>query len=227
MLKRYSTFLYCVVCISFLIVVSCSKNKGALDDIGGPKWIFDAYAVSKPTSGLAAVGISDKTKGGIKMQITQAENDAIANIASQMQTKVSRVVEDRVNQIYNVSSSETEKSNSPNASSATEEVKKSFSSVTKNIVDNIPVSGFKRTDIWLDPKVGTLYVRVEIDFQRIGDHFNKMVSMYRKVDGVDKKNVDRLINAVLGVTQLGKMENENKNDSLSNTSSSKDSDNKN
>jgi len=188
-LKKYAVILS-------IIVVACT-GRGSLDKIGGPAWVFDPYAVSKDKNEIAAVGISDPSHGGVKMQIAQAENDALGNLASQIQTKVDKVVEDSVNQEQNIKAGEQ---NKKEVVAKSEDISKKFSAVTKNIVDKLPLSGARRTDIWQDPKTGTLYVRMVMDVERVQAHFKKSVQMYQNLgaEGVDKSTVKKLTDALLG-----------------------------
>lgn len=199
------------VIFSFVVLFSCSKDKGSLNNIGGPKWIFDPYSVSKNPNEVAGVGISDPTHGGIKIQIAQAENDAIANMAAQIQTKVDRVTEDALSKNESIVAASADKKSTVESK---EDVQKKFSQITKNVVDKLPISGARRTDIWQDPNSGTLYVRMVIEVAKIEDHFKKSVSMYQNLAamGVDKKAIETLTRSVLGANfkDIAQSENANK-----------------
>ena len=85
--------------VLFTIFVSCTKapvdvqkpkDVGSLQQLQLPEWVVDPSIQGM----ISAVGIAPKTAGGIKMQIAQAEADAMANMAAQIQTSVSRVTKE-------------------------------------------------------------------------------------------------------------------------------------
>ena len=84
--------------LPLFITLSCSKpvisNLGSNSKIQNiselPKWVIDPEV----QNGVAAVGISSPSVGGIKFQIPQAEIDAKANIASAVNSEISRITKD-------------------------------------------------------------------------------------------------------------------------------------
>lgn len=128
-----------------LVAASCASKKiepkketGELSDL--PSWVLDPNV----EGGIAAVGIASPSRGGIKFQIPKAEMDAKANIASIIESEVSRVTKEalRSSKINDV-----------------DDVDDFFSQATKDVVKNIPLSGVKRINIAKD-KEGNLYVHM-------------------------------------------------------------------
>ncbi|QED23933.1 LPP20 family lipoprotein [Candidatus Deianiraea vastatrix] len=177
-------------------IIACS-GKGSLDKIGGPSWIFDPYSVAKDKNEVAAVGISDPTQGGVKLQIAQAEADALGNLASQIKTTVDKIVTDSISKNENIKAG---KDGKKDVVAKDETIEKKFSSVNSAIVDKLSLAGARRTDIWQDPKTGTLYVRMVMDIARVEDHFKKSARMYKALEneGVDKNTVKKLTDDILG-----------------------------
>lgn len=131
--------------IAIFFAASCANKEkpqdvGALDDL--PAWVIDPNDGIK--SGIAGVGIASKSRGGIKFQIPKAEMDAKANIAAIIQSEISRVSKEalRNSKINDVDDAE-----------------EFFSQATKEVVQNVPLSGIKRINIHKS-KDGTLYVRM-------------------------------------------------------------------
>jgi hypothetical protein len=137
-----------------LFVVACPgkkkdfQNTGALQNLDLPTWVIDPSVAGY----VAAAGIAPKTAGGIKMQIAQAEADAMANMAAQIQTSVSRVTKDSMRRAAVATAGQN-----------TEAVDSYFSQATKSLVKNIPISGAKRKNIFLSTSDGTLYVQMVLD----------------------------------------------------------------
>ena len=101
--------------------------------------MIDPYIEGK----ISAVGIAPKSKGGLQFQIPQAESDARANIAAQLETTVSRLTKDALR--------------SAKISDA-EEVENIFSQVTKNLIKDIPLRGVRRVNMYRDNASGDLYL---------------------------------------------------------------------
>jgi hypothetical protein len=171
--------LYFVLLISFLS--SCSKDKGSLDSIGGPEWVLDPYANSKNSNDVCGVGISDSTIGGLRMQISQAESDGRANIASQIKTNITKTVEDYV--LSNKSAVKGVDNKGNPSVISNEDVSKKFSDITKNVVEELPLSGAIRKNMWQDPKRGDLYILMCMDSDRVQKHLESSLKLYEN----DKK----------------------------------------
>lgn len=137
----------------FLVLFSCTKSEsqkdiGSLQQLNLPEWVIDPSVDGM----ISAVGIAPKTAGGIKMQIAQAEADAMGNMASQIQTTVSRVTKDSLRRASVATQEKT-----------TEAVDGYFAQATKSVVKNVPISGAKRKNIFKDPSTGDLYIQMVLD----------------------------------------------------------------
>lgn len=136
------------IAIFFLIATSCSSNKNPqttnkndLSDL--PEWVIDP----KVKDGVAAVGIANPSSGGISVQLPQAELDAKANIASTIESEVSRVTK---NALRSAKVNESD------------DVEQFFAQATKDVVKNLPLSGARRIHMFRS-KDGVLYVHMMID----------------------------------------------------------------
>lgn len=143
--------------VLFTIFVSCTKapvdvqkpkDVGSLQQLQLPEWVVDPSIQGM----ISAVGIAPKTAGGIKMQIAQAEADAMANMAAQIQTSVSRVTKESLRR----AGVATEGKN-------LEAVDSYFAQATKSLVKNVPISGAKRKNIFQSPIDGSLYIQMIVD----------------------------------------------------------------
>lgn len=136
------------------VFTSCRKQPETPKDIGTlqqlqlPEWVINPSVDGM----VAAVGIAPKTAGGIKMQIAQAEADAMANMAAQIQTKVNRVTKESMRSA-GVST----------AGNDQEAVDRYFAQATKSIVKDVPISGAKRRNIFQSPADGSLYIQIVLD----------------------------------------------------------------
>ena len=124
------------------------KDIGKLDELNLPTWVIDPSVQGY----VAAVGIAPKTAGGIKMQIAQAEADAMANMAAQIQTNVSRVTKESMRRAGVATGGQN-----------SEAVDSYFAQATKSLVKDIPISGAKRKNIFQSPADGTLYIQMILD----------------------------------------------------------------
>jgi hypothetical protein len=155
------------------MVFSCSSKKvepkqdvGALSDL--PAWVLSPEV----EDGIAAVGIASPSTGGIKFQIPKAELDAKANIASIIQSDISRVTKQALRE---------SKVNDVN------DVEDFFSQATKEVVKDIPLSGVKRINMHL-AKDGNLYIHMVLK----NDDYSKFLS------GSENSMLNKLKNARMG-----------------------------
>lgn len=151
--------------LALVFSLSSCSNKGKLDKIGAPGWVFDPYSVSSGKGEVAAVGISDSSKGGIKMQIEEAQANARAEIANQILSEVSRITKDAMRKT---------------SVDGIEDVQKIFSQATKEMVDKLPISGSRRTHIWQDPKTDSLYIRMALDGKKVSEHLSSSMELYER-----------------------------------------------
>ncbi len=142
--------------LALLIIFSaCSKptiqEKTQLDL---PSWVINPNIEGK----ISAVGIAPKSKGGLQIQIPQAEADARANIAAIIQTEVSRITK---NAIRSAKISDIE------------EFDNIFSQATRNLVKKFPLSGSKRVNMYKDNNDGSLYIQMALDRALVKNYFNE------------------------------------------------------
>lgn len=184
----------CIVCLTVvsltavavsLTVSSCSKkpetqslanvgDNGQLISNDLPIWVANPYSELSPGI-VAGVGISKKPGSGdqLRFLIIQAESQARAEIATTLQTEVSRLVKDAMQ------SASIEGMNA---------VETSFATVTTEVVRNMPLSGAVRDKIYQD-KTGIVYVRVTINSSIIKNYLEGSVSNY--TEAMQKANLSR------------------------------------
>lgn len=164
-----SKFLKAFSCAIVLCSLTACPNKnkgfqetGAISELNLPTWIVDPSVAGY----VSSVGIAPKTAGGLKMQIAQAEADAMANMAGQIQTSVSRVTKESMRR----AGVATGEKNS-------EAVDSYFSQATKSLVKNVPIMGAKRKNIFLSPTDGTLYIQMILDQDVVKEYLKESSSM--------------------------------------------------
>lgn len=158
-----------VICLGLLLLLpSCfpkkkdeAKDIGQLQQLQLPAWVLDPSIQGY----VSAVGIAPKTAGGIKMQIAQAEADAMANMASQIQTSVSRVTKESMR-----------RAGVATGGQSNEAVDDYFARATKSLVKNVPISGAKRKNIFQNPMDGTLYIQMILDQTVVKDYLTESSS---------------------------------------------------
>ncbi len=173
--------------ISSLLISSCAKKpvNPALAKIKKenlshlPDWVLSPEV----EDGVAGVGIASKSRGSFKFQIRKAEMDAKANIATTIQSEISRVTkealrESNVNDVNDV-----------------EEV---FSQATKEVVKNMPLSGATRINIH-QGNDGTLYVHMILKNKDYGKYLKNSQKVYQdrlKAANLGRDNLDKSQEAV-------------------------------
>jgi len=147
----------------FLTLANCAHKPTKQEESGLelPNWVLSPYVEGK----IAAVGMAPKSRGGLQFQIPQAESDARANIAAQIETEVSRMTKDAIRAAR---------------ISEVEEVENVFSQVTKNLVKQVPLRGTRRINLYRDKTDGSLYVHMVIDNDMIREHFEDSLDAYGK-----------------------------------------------
>jgi len=191
------------VILLLLILVSCSSSKkDTLGDIDGPKWIIDPYAISEDKDEIAAVGMSDGCFGGLKVSIDQAKADAAANIASQIEVRISKITEDQVDRIQTQNQSKQNVQN--NVSNSSDQITKKFSTVTKTAVDNVKIAGLQYTNIWTNKNGENInncvvYTRAVIKYNKIKDYFKNNGEIYQTLlnTGIEKAYADAWIKGII------------------------------
>ena len=164
-----------------LLVFSCAKNGSKPanevknDNLSNlPAWVLSPEV----EGGVAGVGIASKSKGGFKFQVAQAEMDAKANIASQIQSEISRVTKNALREAK------------VNEADDVEDV---FSQATKEVVKNMPLSGATRINIFKDDE-GTLYVHMILKNKDFSSYLKNSQKVYEdrlKAANVGRENLDK------------------------------------
>jgi len=176
--------------VSLLIISSCSKpnvsdlgSKSKIQNISElPDWVVNPEV----KDGIAAVGIASASVGGIKFQIPQAEMDAKANIASAINSEISRITKDalRESKVGEVN-----------------DVEQVFSQATKEVVKNMPMSGAKRINMY-QGKDGTLYIRMVLnndDYSKYLQNSQKIYEERLKQANLSRENLNKSQEAVKGL----------------------------
>jgi hypothetical protein len=165
-----------IIITSSILTFSCSKKKMEVEKPAKsenlsnlPSWVLDPSV----KNGIGAVGIAAPSKGGYKFQIAAAELDAKANIASTIQSEVSRITK-----------------NSLKSAKVNEEddVEEFFAQATKEVVKDQKITGAKRLNIYKDTD-GTLYLHMALT----GEDFSSFLNDSEKKlkDKLKKSNLSR------------------------------------
>ncbi len=161
------------------ITFACAKKDAKKIDAGSelsnlPSWVLDPAM----PDGVAAVGIASPSVGGIKFQIPKAEMDAKANIASTIQSEISRVTKQALRE---------SKVNDVN------DVEDFFAQATKEVVKDLPLSGVKRINIFKATD-GTLYVHMILkneDYSKFLENSQKAFETRLKKSGLARENINK------------------------------------
>ena len=178
------------IALSTTLLFSCAKT--TISDLGKnnktqniselPEWVV----IPDIKDGVAAVGIASPSVGGIKFQIPQAEIDAKANIASAINSEISRITKDALREA---------KVGDVN------DVEQTFSQATKEVIKNMPMSGVKRINMY-QAKDGTLYIRMALkneDYSKYLQNSQKMYENRLKQANLSRDNLDKSQEAVKGL----------------------------
>ncbi len=159
--------------------VACSK-KDAKPDVKNdnlsdlPSWVLDPNVAD----GVAAVGIANPSKGGMKFQIPAAELDAKANIAATIQSEMSRITKNALR--------------SADVNGA-DDVENFFSQATKEVVKNLPLSGVKRVNIFKSND-GTLYIHMVLkneDYSKFLQNSERNLAASLKKSHLSRENINK------------------------------------
>ena len=164
------------------VVSDLAKNSKTQNISELPEWVVDPEV----KDGVAAVGIASPSVGGIKFQIPQAEIDAKANIASAINSEISRITKDalRESKVAEVN-----------------DVEQVFSQATKEVVKNMPMSGTKRINMY-QAKDGTLYIRMVLkndDYSKYLQNSQKIYESRLKQANLSRDNLNKSQEAVKGL----------------------------
>lgn len=137
-------------------------EKGKMVQINNnlPSWVINP----KVEGGIASVGITGYSKHGMEIMMPQAEMDARAKLAGQIQTIVSQVQKKsmRAVKINDI-----------------DEFEKSFKNATKEVIKKMPLSGAQRINVF-QANDGTLYVHMVIEKREVSKHIGDMKNTYKK-----------------------------------------------
>lgn len=167
---------FLVLVLSF--AVSCSKKAKdevkAVGELSGlPSWVLSPEV----EGGVAGVGITGPSAGGIKFQIPKAEMDAKANIAATIQTEISRVTKNALREA-NIN--------------GVNDVEEFFEQATKEVVKDLPLSGVKRINIF-QAKDGNLYVHMILrdeDYSKFLKNSQKTLNERLQKANLGRQNIE-------------------------------------
>jgi len=167
--------------LTIALTISCAKEekkavaKNAGSELSNlPDWVVDPSV----KDGVAAVGIASPSRGGIKFQIPAAELDAKANIASTIQSEISRVTK---NSLRSAKVNETD------------DVEEFFSQATKEVVKDLPLSGVKRLHMF-KAEDGTLYLHMVLtneDYSKFLENSQKTFEARLAKSNIARASIDK------------------------------------
>lgn len=162
-----------------LTIVSCShsgvKEETRSDNLSDlPSWVINPEV----ENGIGGVGIASPSKGDFKFKIAKAEMDGRANIATHIQTEISRVTKEalreaKVNDVDDV-----------------EEV---FTQATKEVIKNMPLSGASRVAMY-QGKDGTFYVHMVLKNKDFNSYFQSSQKVFEarlKAANISRDNINK------------------------------------
>jgi hypothetical protein len=182
-----------ILIIIALLIASCVKtpnnndllkrlddNSVNIDEL--PDWII----ANEDENGITGIGISAFRGGGLRMQIRQAEVDAKAEIASKIESSISRVTKEALQE------SDINKIN---------DVAQFFSQATKQVVKERSLSGVVRTHLFID-RDKNLYVRMLLtnkNYLQYLENSEKIYEQRLKRSRLPDKNISFAQDAVKGL----------------------------
>jgi len=166
------------IVLVLMLAVACGKAeprlklKGELVEL--PEWVI----TPDREDGIAAVGISQPSRGGMLFEIKKAELDAKGNIATKIQSEISRVTKQALREanVNNINDVETV-----------------FSQVTKEVVKDVPLTGVQRINIY-KYKDGTLYVHMilkDADYSKYLANSQKMFEQRLQNANLARENLNK------------------------------------
>lgn len=167
-----------LVVAAISLTFSCIKQEQPVVKVtnhnleGVPHWVLEPGI----EDGIAAVGIANPSKGGLRLQIRKAELEARAEIAAIIKTEVTRITKDALR------SAEI---------NGEDDVENFFSQATKEVVKNIPLSGITRINIFKGDD-GSLYVRMALkndDYRKFLETSHKNLQTGLRDSSVELDNI--------------------------------------
>jgi hypothetical protein len=180
-MKNFKNLITLTSILAVSLAMSCSKktesgavksSKGDLSDL--PAWVLDPSV----KDGVGGVGIASPSKGGIKFQLPKAELDAKGNIASTIQSEISRVTK---NALRSAKVNEND------------DVEEFFAQASKEVVKNLPLSGVKRLNIF-KAEDGTLYVHMVLtkeDYSKFLENSQKNMEATLAKTKLSRDNINK------------------------------------
>lgn len=144
-----------------------------------PEWVISP----EMPNGIAAVGIAAPSRGGLQFQLPKAELDAKAKIAALIQSEISSVTKNAMRE---------------SNTNGLNDVENVFTQATKEVVDNMPMSGVKRINMY-QHKDGTLYVHMILDntdYSRYLASSRKIYEERMRQANLSKENLNQAQDAV-------------------------------
>ena len=164
-----------------LNLTNCSSQNKILDLAGDsvPEWVVDPSV----SDGIGGAGIASPSKGGLKFQIPVAELDAKADIASRIQSNISRVSKVALRS---------------GAVNENDDVEQFFSQATKEVIKDQRLLGVKRDKMYRG-KDGTLYIHMtmsEKDYTKYLDVLENSMIAKAKMSQLSRNNINKTQEAV-------------------------------
>lgn len=141
-----------------------------------PAWVMN------PTvdNGIGVAGLSKYSKHGMTVMMPKAETDARMKLAAEIQTEVSALTKKAMRQA-NINE--------------IDDFEEQFSSVTKQVVKKIPLSGAQRIAMYQDKKTGELWVHMVIQKREIGKFLAENAASVKQQMAEAKMTRERLDDA--------------------------------
>jgi hypothetical protein len=138
-MKKYISIALTLLLVSCVAACSAKKNFVNKSELDLPEWF-------NSTDELNGIGVAPESRGGIKYQLAAAELDAKGNLATKIYSEITRITKNALR--------------SANVNQG-DDVEEFFTQATKEVVNNIPISGMTRTSTYL-AKDGNLYVMMTL-----------------------------------------------------------------
>lgn len=141
-----------------------------------PSWILRP----KAKGSISSIGIAGYNKHGLEIMMLEAQMDAKAKLAGQLQMQISQAQEKII------------RTNSKKDSATME---KAFMQASKEVIKNIPLKNFERINMY-QAKDGTLYIHMIIDEKEISDYLwdQRRTYMKQMIDAGFSK--EEILNAI-------------------------------
>ena len=139
-----------------------------------PNWVIDPSV----ENGVGGVGIAAPSKGGLQFQIPKAELNAKANIASTINSEISRITKNSLRSAQ---------------VNGADDVEEFFAEATKEVVKNLPLSGVKRVNMFKAPD-GSLYIQMVLkneDYSKFLEASEKTFAARAAKSNLGRDNINK------------------------------------